>query len=127
MIFVLCARNETKKDVVTTTAPVSANSENNGYEKSFTFEVVDADGNKTEKSIETNDEILGDVLQRLELISGEEGPYGLYIKTVNGITCDYAADGTYWAFYINDEYASTGVDRTTIVDGAVYSFRIEKG
>ena len=59
------------------------------------------------------------------LISGEEGEYGLYVKTVNGVTADFDADGVYWAFYINDEYAQTSVDMTKIEDGASYSFRIE--
>ena len=48
------------------------------------------------------------------------------MKTVNGITADYDADGVYWAFYINGEYAQTGVDTTPIVEGEEYSFRIEK-
>ena len=51
--------------------------------------------------------------------------YGLYVKEVNGITADYDVDGTYWAFYINDEYASTGVDSTNITEGDNYSFKVE--
>ncbi len=47
------------------------------------------------------------------------------MKTVNGVTADFDADGVYWAFYINDEYAQTSVDMTKIEDGASYSFRIE--
>lgn len=109
----------------TTTEPVSINESDNGYEKSFIFEVVDKDGNKTQTTIETNGKYVGEVLQELELIKGEEGPYGLYIKTVKGITADYEVDGTYWAFYINGEMAQTGVDLTEITDGATYSFRVE--
>ena len=52
--------------------------------------------------------------------------YGLYVKTVNGITLDYDTDGMYWAFYINGEYVQTGVDATGVEDGAVYAFRAEK-
>ena len=47
-------------------------------------------------------------------------------KTVNGMTADYDKDGVYWAFYINGEYAMTGVDATNITDGAQYAFRMEK-
>ena len=39
---------------------------------------------------------------------------------------DYDTDGMYWAFYINGEYAQTGVDATGVEDGAVYAFRAEK-
>lgn len=47
-------------------------------------------------------------------------------KTVNGMTADYDKDGVYWAFYIDGEYAMTGVDATNITDGAQYTFRMEK-
>ena len=60
------------------------------------------------------------------LISGEEGQYGLYVNTVNGITLDYETDGMYWAFYVNDTMAPTGVDMTEIKPGEVYSFKAEK-
>ena len=56
----------------------------------------------------------------------EEGDYGLYVKTVNGVTADYDVDQTYWAFYINGEYASTGVDATSVTAGDTYSFKVEK-
>ena len=62
----------------------------------------------------------------MDLIAGDESEYGLYVKTVNGVTADYDKDRTYWAFYVNGEYANTGVDSTPVEDGAVYSFRIEK-
>ena len=47
-------------------------------------------------------------------------------KTVNGMTADYDKDGVYWAFYIDGEYAMTGIDATNITDGARYAFRMEK-
>ena len=47
-------------------------------------------------------------------------------KTFNGMTADYDKDGVYWAFYIDGEYAMTGVDATNITDGAQYAFRMEK-
>ena len=47
-------------------------------------------------------------------------------KTFNGMTADYDKDGVYWAFYIDGEYAMTGVVATNITDGAQYAFRMEK-
>lgn len=124
LIFSLGACGKTQKDVITTTEPISVEPENGN---TFTFEVVDGNGNKTQLPIMTDVEILGDALQKLGYIKGEQGPYGLYIKEVNGITADYDTDGTYWAFYINGEMSMKGVDQTEIVDGDVYSFRVEKG
>ena len=126
--FVFCGcTGENGTETTTSDASVSVDSTDSGYEKSFVFEVVDADGNKTQKTIETDGEYVGEVLQRLGLINGEQGDYGIYIKEVNGITADYDVDGTYWAFYVNDVMSMTGADMTPIVDGEVYSFRVEKG
>lgn len=93
--------------------------------KQFEFVVVDADGNESKFDITTDKETVGEALLDKELIAGEDSEFGLYVKTVNGITADYDTDGTYWAFYINGEYASTGVDSTEIVDGATYMFKVE--
>lgn len=92
----------------------------------FVFTVVDKEGTETVFEIHTEKEIVGEALLELSLIAGEEGAYGLYVKTVNGITADYDTDGTYWAFYVNGEYAASGVDTTTIVDGESYMFKVEK-
>ena len=92
----------------------------------FLFTVVDKDGNKTYFEIHTDEEMVGDALLALDLIAGDDGAYGLYVKTVNGITADYDADATYWAFYINDAYATSGVDTTPITEGESYSFKVEK-
>lgn len=93
----------------------------------FPFIVVDKEGNETEFEVHTDKETVGEALEELELIAGDEGEYGLYVKTVNGITADYDADGVYWAFYVNGEYAATGVDNTPIAEGESYSFKAEKG
>lgn len=95
-------------------------------DKSFVTEVVDADGKTVKFTVQTNEKTVGEALQKLGVIDGEEGDYGLYIKTVNGITADYNKDGVYWAFYVDGEYAMTGADMTDVVDGTVYTFRIEK-
>lgn len=93
---------------------------------SFTLNVVDADGNEKVFNVSTDEKTVGDALQNLGLIEGEEGPYGLYIKTVDGKTADYDTDGTYWAFYVDGAYATGGVDTTEIVAGQEYMLKIEK-
>lgn len=91
----------------------------------FAFTVVDGDGSQTDFEIHTDAATVGDALSELGLIEGEESEYGLYVKTVNGITADYDTDGKYWAFYVDDAYAQAGVDATEITDGAHYAFRVE--
>ena len=91
----------------------------------FNLQVVDKGGNTTDFVIHTDEKTVGAALQKVELIQGEMGDYGLYVKTVNGITADYDVDKTYWAFYIDGAYAMTGVDKTDIVAGATYALKIE--
>lgn len=91
----------------------------------FSFLVIDKEGNEQSFEIHTDKTTVGEALLELALIDGEQGSFGLYVKTVNGITADYDTDGTYWAFYIDGEYAVSGVDTTTITEGSVYSFRVE--
>lgn len=91
----------------------------------FDFGVTDADGNSKLYEVHTDKTVVGDALLELELIEGEDGQYGLYVKTVDGITYDYDKDNKYWAFYENGVYATAGVDATTITPGATYEFKAE--
>ena len=93
--------------------------------KTFTFVVVDAEGGETSFQVTSSKSTVGEALVDEGLISGEEGPYGLYVLTVNGQTLKYEVDGMYWAFYENDAYALTGVELTPIDETVVYSFRAE--
>ena len=91
----------------------------------FTFTVTDAKGKETSYKIATDKKTVGDALVELGLIAGEQGDYGLYVKTVNGITVDYDKDGKYSAFYVDGEYAQKGIDATEITEGATYSLKVE--
>ena len=95
-------------------------------EKVFVFTAVDMDGSFRSFEIHTDEETVGQALLENGLISGDEGPYGLYVKTVNGITADYDKDKTYWALYINGEYAMTGVDTTPVEENTEYTMKREK-
>lgn len=91
----------------------------------FTLVVCDAEGKEVTAQISTDETILGQALLDLKLIAGENTEYGLYIKTVNGITYDYDTDGKYWALYVNGEYALSGIDSTEIVPDTVYMLKAE--
>lgn len=91
----------------------------------FNFSVVDVDGNTSDFLVKTDEKTVGAALLEVALIAGEESQYGLYVKTVNGITLDYDKDGKFWAFYIDGKMAPSGVDSTDIVEGATYEFKAE--
>ena len=92
----------------------------------FTFKVTDADGKETDFTINTDKKTVDEALLDKGLIAGDDSEYGLYVKTVNGVTLDYDKDGMYWAFYENGQYASKGVDSTEVTAGAEYAFKAEK-
>ncbi|MFG6367991.1 MAG: DUF4430 domain-containing protein [Lachnospiraceae bacterium] len=92
---------------------------------SFAFTVVDLEGNTTAFEIHTDKDTVGSALLELGLIDGDDSEYGLFVKTVNNITVDYDKDGKYWAFYVDGEYATSGVDTTPITAGSNYSFQVE--
>jgi hypothetical protein len=92
----------------------------------FELTVVNGDGKEVTLEVHTDKEIVGEALTDTGILAGEEGPYGLYVKTVNGDTYDYEKDGKYWAFYINGEYGMTGVDVTEIVENDTYALKAEE-
>ena len=94
---------------------------------SFTFVVTDLEGNESTFDITTSKATVGEALLDEGLIAGENSEYGLYVTSVNGMTADWDNDQTYWAFYIDGEYAVTGVDATEVAEGATYSFVLTKG
>lgn len=92
---------------------------------SFTFEVKHLDGSTKSFTVKTDAKTVGEALVGVGLIAGEDGAYGLYVKTVDGETLDWDTHQKYWAFYENGAMASKGVDGTDIVAGAIYAFRAE--
>ncbi len=92
----------------------------------FVLEITDKDKNTISVTVNTDKATVGDALVELDVIEGEAGPYGMYIKSVNGITADFEKDKVYWAFYVNGQYAMAGIDLTEIERGAVYSLKVEK-
>ncbi len=96
-------------------------------ENSFLFEVISLDGTKKDFTVKYDSEkSVGEALVNEGLISGSNGQYGLMVETVDGQKYTYDEDKVYWAFYIDGEYAMTGVDSTPIEDGKTYCFKAEK-
>ena len=140
LAFTSCSDKETPENAssnTTTASGMSASGPADGYgtapqdigkgSTSFIFRVTDAQGYDTLYRVYTDKKKVGEALIDCGLIAGEDSQYGLYVKTVNGITVDFEKDKAYWSFYINNEYAMTGVDQTDIVAHAEYCFKVEKG
>lgn len=91
----------------------------------FTFIAQDTNGEKAYFKILTDKKTVADALLEHKLISGDDGDYGLYVKTVNGVTVDYAVDGKFWAFYVDGKSSANGVSLTDVKAGAEYMFKVE--
>lgn len=124
LCLLLSACGESAKDAnLWETATYQADTELGEGEKTAVVEVKAGEKLVT-FTVNTDGETLGDALLEHGLIEGEESQFGLYLKVVNGITADFDEDKTYWAFYIDGEYATSGVDGTKITEGTVY--RLER-
>ncbi len=121
-VFVGCgAPEETVADTV------FENAEKIG-EGANTFVFVATFEDKTAKvyEVSTDEETVGAALTALELIDGEVGQFGLTVETVCGVTVDFGADSSYWAIYVDDDYAMTGIDSIKCTDVKKVELRFEK-
>jgi hypothetical protein len=91
-------------------------------ERTFLLHITNDEGNTSAWQVSTAESKVGAALLELGFIAGEETRYGLMVTTVHGITTDFAADGSWWGFYINGEFAMVGVDEAYIAEGATYAF-----
>ena len=95
-------------------------------QKHITVNVIDDKKQQTEFTYDTDKEMLGDVLTEAGLIAGEEGQYGLYVKTVNGLTVNDSNE-EWWCLTKGGETVMTGIDLTPIADGDVFELTFTVG
>ena len=80
--------------------------------------VVHGDGTSKVFDIETVEgATLRSALDSVDLVQGDEGPFGLYVKTVDGERADYDRDGAYWSFEQNGAVMMEGIDSVKVGDG----------
>lgn len=85
------------------------------------FSVIVVHGDKSEEIFlyEVQPGKLGKTLEEKGLISSEGADAGMF-HTVDGEKADWNVNKSYWAFYINNEYALKGIYDTNIEDGQNY-------
>lgn len=95
--------------------------------KEIVIEVVDNNQEITTYELKTDAEYLEQAMNEAEGLtySGTEGPYGLMIDTVNGVTADFNTDGAYWSFYVNGDYCMNGISSQPVLDGDIFSIKYE--
>ena len=93
--------------------------------KAVTIQIVDDQKNLTTYQTNTDAETLREAMQDCQGLTfiGSEGPYGLMITTINGVTADYSKNQAWWSIYVNDALGNYGADQQPVADGD--TFRLE--
>ena len=100
-----------------TEAGIPAKQEIGKGAKSFTMTVTDAEQKEYELLIHTDKATVGEALSEYELADISDG----FLTAILGMEASWEKDKAYWAFYINGEFAMTGVNDTDIEDGGKYA------
>ena len=96
-------------------------------EKTVTVQIIVEGMETVTKTITTDAEFLRGALEEEEgLVIGEDGPYGLYIKTVNGITADDSKQ-QWWCITKGGADVFTGAESTPIADGDTFEITLKTG
>jgi hypothetical protein len=94
--------------------------------KNLGIQVIYEDGSSKDFQLSTDAEFLGGALTEAGLIEGEEGPYGLYITTVDSVTADNGLQ-QWWCITKNGEQLNTGADTTPISDDDHFEITLKTG
>ena len=93
---------------------------------SFKIEITNEKGEVKKYTIKTDSETVGDALIDVKLIPEDSKAAG-YFETLDGVKADYAADGSYWGFYVDGKmYMDGGVFDVKVEKGATFEFKYEK-
>lgn len=94
--------------------------------KTLTVDVTHKDGTTNTFTIQTDAVYLGDAMKQEGLLDGTDGPYGLYVLTVDGETVD-ESNQEWWGYTKSGEQVNYGVDTCPIEDGEHYEFTLNIG
>ena len=118
--FVSCNKSEEKVSLWENATYTEDQIFGNG-KKTVVLEVK-AEDKSVEFTFRTNTDVLADVLTEHNIISGNEGPYGIYVTCVNGIEANYDENKSFWSLEKEGLQLTTGVSETGIKDGDRFSF-----
>ena len=95
-------------------------------DKEITVKVSALENGEESFTYQTDAEYLGEVLTANKLIEGEDGQYGLFITTANGVKADDSKQ-QWWCITKDGEQVNTSADQTPIQDGEQYELTLTEG
>lgn len=94
--------------------------------KTVIVDIIHKDGQTNTFTLQTDAEYLGEAMQNQGLLEGTDGPYGMYVLTVDGETVD-ENNQEWWGYTKSGETVNYGVDLCPIADGEHYEFTFNIG
>ena len=91
--------------------------------KNITVEVIHGDHSSKTFAYPTDRDYLGEVLKDEELVTGEDGAYGMFIQSVDGETADESIQ-EWWCITKDQKKLNTSADQTPIADGDKYELTL---
>lgn len=90
--------------------------------KAVTIEVINSEEKSIMYELQTDAQFLQQAMDEAEGLEyvGEEGPYGIQVKSVNGEEAVYETDAAYWGFFVNGEYCNYGISEQPVEDGDAF-------
>lgn len=95
-------------------------------DKEITVKVSALENGEESFTYQTDAEYLGEVLTANKLIEGEDGQYGLFITTANGVKADDSKQ-QWWCITKGGEQVNTSADQTPIQDGDQFELTLTEG
>ena len=95
-------------------------------DKEITVKVSALENGEKSFTYQTDAEYLGEGLTANKLIEGEDGQYGLFITTANGVKADDSKQ-QWWCITKGGEQVNTSVDQTPIQDGDQFELTLTEG
>lgn len=95
-------------------------------DKEITVKVSALENGEKSFTYQTDAEYLGEVLTANKLIEGEDGQYGLFITTANGVKADDSKQ-QWWCITKGGEQVNTSVDQTPIQDDDQFELTLTEG
>lgn len=87
--------------------------------KTIVLLVTHSDGGTHEFTMNTQAKTLGEAMREIDIVVGEDGPYGIFVTAVDNEFVDSALE-QWWCFTKDGETMMTGIDDTMIADGEHY-------
>lgn len=94
--------------------------------KTVMVKVSHSDQSTNEFKYQTDEAYLGEVLKNEGLVEGEDGPYGLFITSVDNEKADDSKQ-QWWCLTKGGEQVNTSADQTPIEDGDVFELTLTEG